>query len=76
VFGARFDLLAPGLVRIGPNEEGLRPGQEYQLIVTYHDDDAKGLGENDKRILRKKYGAFWSGPIELTGKPIAFKCPS
>jgi len=76
VFGARFDLLAPGRVRIGPDEEGFRPGQEYQLLVRYHDDDAKGLGENDKRSLRKKYGTFWSGHIELAARPIAFRCPS
>ena len=76
VFGARFDLLAPGRVRIGPNEEGLQPGQEYQLVVTYHDDDANGLSEKDKALLRKKYGKFWSGPIEVKGGPIAFRCPS
>lgn len=76
VFGARFDLLAPDRVRIGPNEEGFRPGQEYRLVIRYHDGDANGLSDQDKALLRKKYGRFWSGPIELEARPITFRCPS
>jgi len=75
VFGAQFDLLAPERVRLGPNEAALQPGQEYQFVVSYHNDDAKILGTKQKRILRERYGDFWSSTIQVRSAPITFKCP-
>ena len=73
VVGARFDLLAAERVRVGPHEQGLLPGQEYRFVARYHADDASILSERQKGILRGRYGAFWSGDIELESAPVIFR---
>ena len=77
VFGAEFDLLSPGRVRLESDEMvGLVPGQDYRLVVLYHNYDEKFLGAKRKSALKRRYGNFWSSAIELTSEPISFRCCS
>ena len=77
VFGVEFDLLARGRVRLDREEPwDMVPGQDYRFVVFYHNYDVRLLNPKRKGILRRRYGNFWSSPIELTSPPISFTCPS
>jgi hypothetical protein len=79
LFGVEIDILATGrvrLVNLGGEVGELNHGQEYWLVVTYHNDDNRLLKSTTKQSLQRKYGQFTAPVVNLRSERIAFRRPS
>jgi hypothetical protein len=76
LFGVELDIFAPGRIRLaslGGEVGDLDPERDYQLVVTYHNDDARYLSTQTRRALQRRYGKIWAGAVNLRSEPLAFR---